>query len=247
MRPRIAALVLIAIAAQPAAAQLFVNDPAVVLGQAKSLLQEVKSYGTQIQQYGTQLEQARYELAQLQGFIHDPSLGGAAGLLNQTGLSNSLPVNPSAVAALASGYGSLTSLSGVLGRLSQLNGLVNTNFNANHVYTCTDTSASCAALNANAQSIAGMQGAAQAAHQDLRNHLPVIQALRERLLTATTPKDVMDAQAQLQTEQLWTQNLQSELAAIETNYNAQQHALVQRDNESIDKSVDDFLTMAKGL
>ena len=182
MSPRIAALVLIAVAAQPAAAQLFVNDPAVVLGQAKSLLQEVKSYGTQIQQYGTQLEQARYELAQLQGFIHDPSLGGAAGLLNQTGLSNSLPVNPSAAAALASGYGSLTSLSGVLGRLSQLNGLVNTNFNANHVYTCTDTSASCAALNANAQSIAGMQGAAQAAHQDLRNHLPVIQALRERLL-----------------------------------------------------------------
>ena len=46
MSPRIAALVLIAVAAQPAAAQLFVNDPAVVLGQAKSLLQEVKSFGT---------------------------------------------------------------------------------------------------------------------------------------------------------------------------------------------------------
>ena len=124
---------------------------------------------------------------------------------------------------------------------------MNTNFNANHVYTCTDISASCAALNVNAQSIAGMQGAAQAAHQDLRNHLPVIQALRERLLAATTPKDVMDAQAQLQTEQLWTQNLQGELAAIKTNYNAQQHALVQRDNELVNKSADSFVKMAQGL
>ena len=40
---------------------------------------------------------------------------------------------------------------------------------------------------------------------------------------------------------------QSELTAIETNYNAQQHALVQRDNESIDKSADGFVQMARGL
>jgi hypothetical protein len=164
--------------------------------------------------------------------------------MNQTGLGNSLPINPMALASLSSGYGSLTSLSSLLGKLSQLNGLVNSNFATNHIYSPTDGSWNSQQLIANGNAIAGVQAAAQAAYQDLRNHLPVIQALRDRLATATNPKDVADAQAQLQAETAWTNNLQSEISTMQVNYQAQAASRVQRDNESLDAGIDSFLAQA---
>jgi hypothetical protein len=221
-----------------------VNDPTSLIEQVKSLAQEAKGYLLQAQQYSTQLTQLQQQVEEYQAFVHDPSLGAAGMLMNQAGLGNDLPVNPMALASLTNGYGSLTSLSGVLGHLSQLNGLVNTNFATNHVYSPTDGSWNSQQLNANGNAIAGTQGAAQAAYEDLRNHLPVIQALRDRLATATNPKDVADAQAQLQAETAWTGNLQSEVSVIQVNAQAQADSRVQRDNESLDAGIDSFLAQA---
>lgn len=231
--------------ASPAQAVIPVEDAPSILLEAKTLAQEAKQYLVQAQQYATQMQQYATEVEQLNGFIHNPSLGAAGGLMNQAGLGNSLPVNPMALASLTSGYGSLSSLASVLGKLNQLNGLVNTNFDANHVYTCANGTTACTTLNSGANANAGAQGAAQSAYQDLRNHLPVIQALRDRLATATTPKDVMDAQAALQAEQAWTQNLQGEINATQINYQAQINVQTQRDNERLDQSADQFLEAAK--
>jgi hypothetical protein len=162
----------------PAHAVIEVNDTASILMEAKQLAQEAKQYLVQAQQYAKQIEQYAVEYQEMVGFIHDPTLGAAMGLMNRAGLGNSLPINPMALASLTNGYSSLNSLAGVLGKLNQLNGLVNTNFDANHVYTCRQNTIACTALNSGANANAGVQGAAQSAYEDLRNHLPVLQALR---------------------------------------------------------------------
>jgi len=240
----IASACLMVWAARAQAQGVPVIDAASVLQEAKTTLQEAKNYLLQAQQYATQVQQYATEVQQYMAFVHDPNLGAAMGLMNQAGLSNDLPINPMAVQSLTSGYNSLSSLSGILGKLSQLNGLVNSSFANNHVYSPTDGSWNSQQLIANGNSIAGAQGAAQAAYQDLRSHLPVIQALRDRLATATTPKDVQDAQAQLQAETLWTTNLQSELQAVSFNYEVERHSREQRDNESLDSGIDSFLSQA---
>ena len=230
---------------QPVHAQgILVYDNANLLEQVQQLLQAAKSYGLQAQQYATQAQQYLTEAEQLRSFVHDPSLGAAAGLMNTAGLSNSLPVNPLALASMASGIGGITSLSGVLGKLSQLNGLVNSNYSSAHVYSPTDQSWNSQQLIANGTAIAAMQGAAQSAYQDLRNHLPIIQALQDRLATATTPKDVMDAHAALQAQATWANNLNSEVQAMDINYRAQADSRVQRDNESLDAGIDSFIAQA---
>jgi hypothetical protein len=122
--------------------------------------------------------------------------------------------------------------------------LTNGSYNHNHVYTPTDGSWTSQQLIASGNGIAGTQGAAQAAYQDLRNHMPVIQALRDRLLTAKSPKDVQDAQAQLEAETLWTHNLNSQLGAIEVAYRTQRDVQIQRDNESLDQGIDAFIAQA---
>ena len=51
--------------------------------------------------------------------------------------------------------------------------------------------------NAQAAGNAGVKGIASQVIQDIQNHLPVLQGLRDRLATADNPKDVADAQAQI--------------------------------------------------
>jgi type IV secretion system protein VirB5 len=245
LRKHLLAGLCLALLSGRAQAEIPVIDASSILVQAKQLAQEAKSYIVTAQQYATQIQQYAAEVEQLNGFIHDPSLGAAMGLMNTAGLGNSLPVNPMAVASLTNGYSSLTSLAGILGKLSQLDGLVNTNFATNHIYSPTDNSLSSQQLLSNANAIAGNQGAAQSAYEDLRNHLPIIQALRDRLATATNPKDVADATAQLQAEQVWTSNLQTELAAINVNYRAQADSQIQRENERTARDADSFLQAAK--
>lgn len=215
-----------------------VNDPASILQQIKSLAQEVKGYALQAQQYSTQALQYQQEIEQYTAFVHDPTLGAAMGAMNQAGLGNSLPVNPQALQSLTSGGGNLSGILGVLG------GLTNGSYSQNHIYSPSDGSWNSQQLVANGNGIAGTQGAAQAAYQNLRDHMPVIQALRDRLMTARTPKDVQDAQAQLEAETLWTHNLNTQLAAVEVNYRTQRDARLQRDEESLDQGIDKFIADA---
>lgn len=229
----------------PADALIVVEDPASILQQVKGYVQDIKAYAlqaqqytTQGQQYATQAQQYYTELQQFEAFVHDPTLGAAMGLANQVGLGNSLPINPLALQSLTSGNTNPASILGALGSLA------NGSFAANHVYSPTDGSWNSRQLVANGNGIAGTQGAAQAAYQNLRDHMPIIQALRDRLVTARTPKDVQDAQAQLEAETLWTHNLNTQLAAVEVDYRTQMDARRQRDDESLDQGIDAFIQQA---
>jgi hypothetical protein len=103
-------------------------DNANFLQWVVKLKQDIQVYALQGQQYAQQVQQATMELQQLEGFIHNPNVGAAMGLLGRAGLSNSLPVNPLTVANMAQGFGGNASLSSILSRLGQLNGLVSQNF-----------------------------------------------------------------------------------------------------------------------
>lgn len=227
-----------------AQAQIPVTDLGSLVAQARSLAQDIKGYLLQAQQYTTEAQHLYTTEQMLQGFVHDPSLGRAAGLMQMTGLNSSLPVSPYAIMSLTSGYNSMTSLGGVLGKLSQLNGLVGGSYNTNHVYSPTDGTWASQQLIANGNATAFHQGAALSVYQDLQSHIPVLAALRDRLNSATTPKDVADANAAIAAEASWTNNMQAQLAALQVNASAQSDIRIQRDNEALDKSFDDWLTKA---
>ncbi|MGC2524656.1 MAG: type IV secretion system protein [Stellaceae bacterium] len=232
-------------------------DSAALVEWAKELGNELKSYGLQLQQYAgevkswatqnlqwlqqiqqytTQLQQYANELMMLQNWVHNPSLGAALGLLNIAGLGNSLPVNAYAVLNLIEGrsygQGGLPEISGVL---SSLSGLTAGAYSANHVYTPTDASWASQELISNANSIAGEQGAAQAAVGDLQAHAAALQALRDHLATSSSPKDVQDTQAQIELEEVWTANESAQLTAINAAYAAEKDAREQRANEELDQ------------
>ena len=248
------------------AADLPVIDTAAVAQLAHQLANDVKAYGLQLQQYAgevkswatqnlqwlqqlqqysVQLQQYTNELTMLQNWVHNPSLGAAMGLLNIAGLGNGLPVNAYAVLNLVEGrsYGAsgLPEISGVLSSLSSLTAGA---YSANHVYTPTDASWASQELISNANSIAGEQGAAQAAYTDLQAHAAALQALRDHLATATSPKDVQDTQAQIELETTWSTNEAAQLAAINAVYAAQRDALAQRDNEKLAQDLETFAPSA---
>ncbi|HEU0216725.1 MAG TPA: type IV secretion system protein [Stellaceae bacterium] len=257
-----AGIALAAGSAAPALADLPVVDTAALGEWAQQLGNEAKAYGLQlqqyagevkawatqnlqwlkqVQQYATQLQQYASEVAMLEGWVHTPSLGGVMGLLNMAGLGNSLPLNAYAVMGLVGGRsfgaGGLPEISGVLSSLSSLTAGA---YSANHVYTPTDASWASRELVSNANSIAGEQGAAQAAYGDLQSHAAALQALRDHLTGASSPKDVQDAQAQIALEQVWTTNEAAQLAAVNSAYAAQRDAMVQRDNEKLAQDLETF-------
>jgi Type IV secretion system proteins len=218
--------------------------------QTKALVTQNMQWAVQVQQYAMQGQQYLTEAEQLYGFVHDPSLGAAMGLLNTAGLGNALPVNPMAVLSLVNGIQSIGAggsfnpgqVSGILGSLS---GLAGQSYAANHVYTPTDGSWAAQQLIANGNGLAGTQGAALAAYQNLQTHAVALQALRDHLATASTPKDVQDTQAQIELETTWTANTNGQLAALQVVAETQQTERVQRDNEAADQDWDQFLTTAK--
>jgi hypothetical protein len=233
-------------------AQQLGNDVKAYGLQLQQYVGEVKSWATQnlqwlqqLQQYSVQLQQYTNELTMLQNWVHNPSLGAAMGLLNIAGLGSSLPVNAYAVLNLVNGrsYGEsgLPEISGVLSSLSSLTAGA---YSANHVYTPTDASWASQELISNANSIAGEQGVAQAAYTDLQAHAAALQALRDHLVTASSPKDVQDTQAQIELETTWSTNEAAQLAAINAPYAAQRDAMVQRDNEKLAQDLETFAPSA---
>ena len=127
-----------------------------------------------------------------------------------------------------------------------LSTLSNSSFGTNHIYTPNDGSWSSEQLNATANGIAGTQGAAMQIFQQVSAHYPVVQALRNRLLAATTPKDVADAQAQITAEQAWEQNATAQLQSVALLNAAQQQSNQQRQNEKLDQDIDAVLKAAPG-
>jgi hypothetical protein len=213
--------------------------------QAKQYIGEEFSWATQAQQYAVQGQQYLTEATQLAAFVHDPNLGAAMGLLNAAGLGNSLPVSPYAVMGVVNGVsygnGGIPNIAGVLGSLS---GLAGQAYTANHVYTPADGTWASQQSISTANSIAGTQGTALAAYGDLRTHAAALQAMRDRLASATTPKDVQDAQAEIALEQTWTANQQAQIAAVQSAYAAQADSRAQQEDEKITQSLD--ADMAEG-
>lgn len=203
---------------------------------ASSIIQEIKSYALQGQQALTQAKQLSQQVQEYYSFVQAPSLGQAAALLNQTGLSNDLPINPSSLVGLTSGYG--MSLNGIAGRLGALSNLANTAYTQNHVYTCTNQSWACQQQNERAYGLAGASGIYQSAYQDLRNHMPIVQALQQRAATANTPAERENVLVALASEQAWHDNLVGQLDAAGRQAEIDRENLAQRDNERISDAVD---------
>jgi hypothetical protein len=206
--------------------------------ETKQLIGDQLSWATQAQQYAMQGKQYITEATQLAGFIHDPNLGAAMGLLNRAGLGSTMPVSPYAVMGVVNGVqygaGGLPQIQGILSSLSAFSG---TAYTANHVYTPTDGTWTSQQMIANGNSIAGTQGTALTAYQDLTTHAGTFQAMRDDLNTATDPKAVADANAEIALEQTWTQNEQAKLTATQLTYQAQQASLRQQADEEVTKSL----------
>ncbi len=178
--------------------------------------------------------------------VYNPTLGAAMGLLNQAGLGTTMPVSPNAMMSLVNGFngfgaGGIPNLAGIAAALNSLSGA---SYAANHVYTPTDGSWSSQQLIANGNGINATQGTALASYQQLQAHEQALQALRDRLTTAVDPKDVSDAQAEIELEGLWTSNQQASLAAVQVTAQTQDLARIQRENESLDQGIDNFLAQA---
>jgi len=246
---------MLALHCMPASAQVAVIDPTGLVAQAKQLVetinqetQGIRSYLTQLQQYATELQTYATEVEVAANFIHNPSIGAAMGLVNRAGFDNPLPINPEGVLSMINGFGgSLGGLQGAIGKLSQLNGLVSYTFNTNHVYTPTDGLWSSHQLANGATAIAGTQGSAATILQDLQNHIPILQALNERLQTASNMKDVADAQAAIANQAAWATNMQGQLQAIQVAALVQDQNRTQRDNEAISQSFANFAQKYGGL
>ena len=74
----------------------------------------------------------------------------------------------------------------------------------------------------------------------MQTHAAALQALRDHLTASSSPKDVQDAQAQIELEQVWTTNEAAQLTAINAAYAAQRDATKQRANEQLAKDLDAF-------
>jgi hypothetical protein len=218
-------------------------DAALPVIDMSALQQLVAQYGQmlkdavmQAQQLATTAQQLQWQINEFESFVQSPNLGAAMGLMQQFGITNPLPVNPMAIEGLLNGSG------GINGALS---GLANSAHNMNHVYSPTDGSWNSQQLIANGNSIAGSQGLAMAAYQQLADHIPIIQQLRQDLLSAAQdPAQREHVMAQLQVEETWAQNLNGEVQAAALMANEEQAARAQRDNEALDQSIDANLQQA---
>jgi type IV secretion system protein VirB5 len=243
-------------------AQIPVTDYGALVEFGTSIADQVKSFGVQLQQqfietkeligdelswttqaasYARQGQQYLTEATQLAAFVHAPSMGAAMGILNMAGLGNALPASPYAVMGLVSGvrYGG-SGLPQIQGVLSSLSGFSSSAFTANNVYTPKDGSFASREAIANANSIAGYQGAAQASVADYQAHQATFNALETRLQTATQPKDVQDIQAQIALQQTWFANEAGQMQAVTAAYTAQRDAMAQRGSEAINRGMDNF-------
>jgi len=78
-----------------------------------------------------------------------------------------------------------------------LGALVNTAYNNDSIFHCTDNSFACAQSNVRANASAGAKGIGAQLFADLQNQMPILQGLQARLATASSPKDLADIQAQI--------------------------------------------------
>ena len=240
------ALVAGLVVAPLAHAQTTVIDPTGPLAQAKELeCSRCKKLSssipavtfTQLQQLQQELQTVQWVAQTGQALIQNPNLGTVMALAGQLGLNNDLPISPYAVQGLVSGYGGMTSLSSLTGKLSGLSGLVNGSWSTDHIYTCTDQSFACQQQQQMASSTAGLKGVMGTLYQDLANHVAVLQGLRDKASTATDPAQRENVLEQVALENSWATNTGNQLQASLGMFQAQQQANVNRENEQLSASI----------
>lgn len=249
-------------------AVLPVIDTAALGAWATSLANDVKNYALQLKiwantefadeiqalqwlkqqsQYLLQVQQALNAAEYFANWVREPSVAGAMALLNVAGLGSVLPVNPMVMLGAINGLESMgsggLSFSSLAGLMSSLNGFANAAWTTNHVYTPINSQTwSSQQIIAGANSIAGTQGTAMSAYQNLQNHLAGLPALRAHLLTSTSPKDVQDTAAQVALEQATTENQIGQIEAAKLMNDAARDAREQRDIEAVEQSVEQWLS-----
>jgi conjugal transfer/entry exclusion protein len=247
-----AGVVLLAAVVRDARADIPVIDVSALAEWVTQIANDAKAYALQgeqflkqNQQYITQLQQYAQEIQLYENFFHNPTLGGALGLLTAAGLSSQLPINPTSMLSLVNGFasgGNGFSLATITGILGSLNGLANSAYATSHVYTPTDGSWASQQLIARGNGISGEQGATQTAYQELQTHLATLPALQTNLLAAQDTKSVLDASAQVQLQTAWNVNKAAQIQALQATYEAQRDSSVQRDNECLDENIEQFLS-----
>lgn len=226
--------------AGPARGQISVDSLTADFNAVKDLAGQAKAYALQANQYITEAQQLAQMVQQYAAFVQQPTLGAAVGLMGQAGLDNDLPINPASLMSLTSGYS--MSLAGLSNKLATLGTLSNASYDQNHIYACTDSSFACTQQKQRGYGIAGSAGIAQSAYQDLRNHMPVVQALRDRAATAVTPAERENVALALQSETTWNDNLSAQIQAAEMQAKADEASLAQQGNEQISKSIEQTIS-----
>jgi hypothetical protein len=237
MRNKLIAAVCIVVSLDSAAhAQIAVDSLTADFNAVKDLAGQAKAFALQAQQYVTEAQQLAQLVNTFNAFVQNPNLGTALGLMNTTGLENDLPINPAGLMGLTSGYS--MSLANLGAKLSALSSLSNASYTQNHVYTCTDQSWACTQEQQRGYGLAGSSGIAQSAYQDLRNHMPVIQALRDQAATATTPAQRENVALALQSETAWNNNLAAQIQAAQMQAKSDEGSLAQQDTEKMSQALD---------
>jgi hypothetical protein len=234
-----------------------VFDPTAFAQLIKSYAQELKAYllqyqqyVTQTQQYLTQIQQYYTEVQLFINWVHNPSLGGALGLMQMAGLGTYLPIQPMQMLGLINGLSSAASgnlsLGGISALFGQLNAFAGQSFTTNHIYSPMDGGWQSQQMNATAASIAGMQGGAMNSYDGLQLHMAAQEALRDHSIGLTSPKDVADTQLQVLLEQIWTENNNGQVLASIAAYDAQRDSREQREMEGTTQSMDNFIAACGG-
>lgn len=224
----------------PAWGQIATIDNSNLIQNIKTYVQDLKSYATQLSQLQQEVQTAETTYQMLNSFVQNPNLGTAMGLMNAAGLGSALPINPYSVQSLVNGAGGLN------GTLGSLSGLLNSSFNTNTVFTCTNQSWACQQQQQNAIGLAGAQGIGMQEIQTLTTHLGILQALRLQLETAQTPAQRENAMAALQTENAWAVEEGNRLMAANVLIESERDVRAQQDNEKLQKDLQATITRYGG-
>lgn len=225
----------------PAQAQVVVDAPALNISSLRSFLQDLKSYSQQLSDYVQYVRTAESALQIANGIVHNPTnIGSYMALAGVAGfdINSYLPVSPYAVMGLTSGY-SGASVSGMMGRLTGLTSLVNTNFDMNSVHRCTSQTFACKLMTEKAYQAAGQTAIAQQSYTNMQNHMTNLQMLQAKAGTTTDVKESADIANQIAAEQTFIQNQTAMLNATTAMSVAQRQAndnraaeFMQRDREA---------------
>lgn len=222
-------------------ADLPVIDSASLIGQAKSLFQDLKGYAVQLQQLQHEISSDINLAMTAASLIQNPNLGAVMGLMNMVGIENPLPINPYAVQGLVSGYGGGAGIGSLVGRLNGLGGLVTTSYSTDHIYSCTDQSFSCQTLTQRGYSNAGAKGLLSKLSQDMAAHVPVLQGLRQQLGLSTDPAQRENIMAQVAIENAWAQKAQGDVQMVLAMATQQRAVEETRQDEHLTQSINSFL------